>query len=797
MAYKKSYLSLMILTALFLFPVSVIAASLKVSWNANTDSDLAGYKVYYGTTSGTYSDIVNVGNATSYTIPSLSTGKTYYVAVTAYDTSSNESEKSTEMSAYVPVPDTTAPTGSIVINAGAATTPTRSVTLTLSATDASGVAAMKISNDGTTWSDECTFSTSQAWVLTSGDGLKTVYAMFKDTAGNWSSAVSDTISLGLDSDGDGLTDAWEVANGLDATYAYDAGLDSDGDGFTNIEEYYNGTDPQNVSDTAPSVSAGGNQQSDPTRIYLKGTASDPNGLTLTYAWTQVSGPATVTLVNANTLNANFLAVKAGVYRFMLTCSNGRSSTSSTVDITINNVAPTVSAGNDVTIKAGQTISITASGADANNDTLTYAWTFVEGPSISLPALNSQTLSMTPQNPGSYRFSVKCYDGVNYSASDEVTVTVNAVNSAPTANAGPDQTVQLGSVVTLDGSASSDPDNNQLTYKWSQLSGPQITSASNVYTANPSFTAYSTGTYVIQLIVNDGTVDSTADTVTVTVVSANNAPSADAGDDCTVNVGTLVTLDASGSVDPDGNTLSYKWSQVSGASVTLSSTTAMKPTFTPTVAGVLEFKVVVSDGQAQSEDTVQVTVNSTNHVPVANAGTGIAATVGQTVTLDGSASSDADGNALTYAWSQTAGTVVSLTNPNSAKPSFVPLVAGTYTFALTVSDGKATSAPASVTVSVQAASTVSIQPLSPANGSTVSTRPTIKWSATNLTTFTLYAKVGSGSSYSKMYSGTATSYTVSSSLWSMFVPSKSTVYWYVVGANSSKQVTSAVFYFKKK
>lgn len=794
MAYKKSFLSLMILTMLFLFPMSVIAASLKISWNANTDSDLSGYKVYYGTTSGTYATTVNVGNATTYTIPSLSTGKTYYAAITAYDTSANESVKSSEVSAYIPVPDTTAPTGSIVINAGAALTSTRSVTLTLSASDASGVTGMKISNDGTSWSDECTFSTSQTWVLTTDDGLKTVYAMFKDSAGNWSSAVSDTINFGLDSDGDGLTDAWEIASGLDKTNADDAGLDSDSDGFTNIEEYYNGTDPQDPYDTAPTLSAGSNQQSDPTRIYLSGSTTDPNGLTLTYAWTQVSGTA-VTLVNANTLNANFLAVKAGVYRFMLTCSNSKGSSSSTVDITINNVAPTVSAGNDITINAGQKLSLTASGADANSDSLTYTWTFGEGPSISLPAMTTQALSLTPQNAGSYKFSVKCYDGVNYSASDEVTVTVNAVNSAPTANAGIDRTVQLGSVVTMDGSDSSDPNNNTLTYKWSQLSGPQISSCSNLYTASPSFTANYTGAYVIQLIVNDGTVDSTADTVTITVVSGNNAPSADAGDDSTVNVGTLVALDASGSLDPDGDALSYTWSQVSGATVSLTGSTSVRPTFTPTVAGVLEFKVVVSDGQAQSEDTVQVTVNSTNHVPVANAGSGIAAMVGQTVTLDGSASSDADGNALTYAWAQTAGTVVSLTNPNSAKPSFVPTAAGSYTFELKVSDGKATSAAASVTVSVQS-TTVSIQPLSPTNGTTISTRPTIKWSAQNLTTFTLYAKVGSGS-YSKMYSGTAKSYSVSSSLWSLFVPSKATVYWYVVGANSSQKVTSAVFNFKKQ
>ena len=93
--------------------------------------------------------------------------------------------------------DTTAPIStSISINAGAAKTTTASVTLTLGAADSSGVSSMMIANDSAfTGAVFETYATSKSWTLTSGNGVKTVYAKFKDAAGNVSAAVSDTITL--------------------------------------------------------------------------------------------------------------------------------------------------------------------------------------------------------------------------------------------------------------------------------------------------------------------------------------------------------------------------------------------------------------------------------------------------------------------------------------------------------------------------------------------------------------------------------------------------------------------------
>jgi len=104
---KKLFMSFILV---LLLNFSAFASNIEVTWDANTETDLAGYKVFYGTASGVYSDSVDVGKVLIYNICNVTQGKTYYVALKAYDTSNNLSEFSTEVSLYIPIPDTTPPT---------------------------------------------------------------------------------------------------------------------------------------------------------------------------------------------------------------------------------------------------------------------------------------------------------------------------------------------------------------------------------------------------------------------------------------------------------------------------------------------------------------------------------------------------------------------------------------------------------------------------------------------------------------------------------------------------------------
>ncbi len=93
------------------FLVNVLyGADITGTWDANSESDLAGYKIYYGTQSGNYTVSVDAGNTTSVTVNIQDTNKTYFFAITAYDTAGNESGFSQEASLFIPPPsDTQAP----------------------------------------------------------------------------------------------------------------------------------------------------------------------------------------------------------------------------------------------------------------------------------------------------------------------------------------------------------------------------------------------------------------------------------------------------------------------------------------------------------------------------------------------------------------------------------------------------------------------------------------------------------------------------------------------------------------
>ena len=146
--------------------------------------------------------------------------------------------------------------------------------------------------------------------------------------------------------------------------------------------------------------------------------------------------------------------------------------------------------------------------------------------------------------------------------DSVEIRAIPPNAPPIANAGPDQQVTTGNSVSLNGSASKDPDGDAITYLWSLSSKPPQSALSDDgiqgrTLAIASFIPDVDGLYVVQLIVNDGIAGSSPDLVEVRAISPNAPPSVNAGGPYTVNEGGSVILSASGS-DPEGAPLAYAW-----------------------------------------------------------------------------------------------------------------------------------------------------------------------------------------------------------------------------------------------
>ena len=473
--------------------------------------------------------------------------------------------------------------------------------------------------------------------------------------------------------------------------------------------------------TAPVANAGVTQNvTAGTLVTLDGSGSrDANNQSLTYLWQMTAVPAGSLAALSSTTSAKptFTADVTGNYTVSLVVNDGKaSSPSSVVSIyaSLYNAAPVAYAGNNQSVSIGSVVTLDGTNSsDADRDALTYKWTMGSIPSSSGATLNSAfspNPKFTPDVAGTYSVILTVNDGIVESTASVVTITASAANSAPVANAGLPQNVALSTTVTLDGTSSSDANNDFITYKWTLITKPSgsIAQLASATSAKPTFRADVSGTYVATLIVNDGKVDSVAAATTVTVSSANSDPIANAGANQNVVLASTVTLDGTNSTDANRDPLSYRWvmmSKPSTSAAVLANATSAKPTFLADVLGTYVITLIVNDGKVDSTTVATtVTVSSANVAPVANAGTNQNVVLGN-VTLDGSASSDANGDTLTYSWTllnKPSTSTAVLSSATSAKPTFTADRAGIYVFGLVVNDGKLSSAPVTVSITAAAA-----------------------------------------------------------------------------------------------
>jgi hypothetical protein len=232
---------------------------------------------------------------------------------------------------------------------------------------------------------------------------------------------------------------------------------------------------------------------------------------------------------ASALSANPEAIYVGGYTFGAfpgEVSTGNAD--SFVARISDNQPPVAEAGDTQAVSVGDTVHLDGSGshdAETASEDLLYTWQFTSLPVGSTAALigaNTVNPTFVADLLGDYVVSLVVTDeGGLSSAPDEVTI--SSLNAPPNANAGPDQGAYVGALVTLDGGGSFDPDGDPLSYAWTLISAPTGSTATltNPATVSPFFSPDVPGVYDIELIVNDGHVDSNPDTMTVLVASVED------------------------------------------------------------------------------------------------------------------------------------------------------------------------------------------------------------------------------------------------------------------------------------
>ena len=189
---------------------------------------------------------------------------------------------------------------------------------------------------------------------------------------------------------------------------------------------------------------------------------------------------------------------------------------------------------------------------------------------------------------------------------------------------------------------------------------------------------------------------------------NKAPTANAGSDQVVDEGAEVALNGAASSDPEGEVLTWIWTQQSGLPVTLDDPASVGPTFTAPEQLIEATEKIQVQGTAQNFAVQAATVDlvdGPNKAPTANAGSDQVVDEGAEVALNGAASSDPEGEVLTWIWTQQSGLPVTLDDPASVGPTFTApeqlVEDATLVFALTVTDARGASATATVTITVTA------------------------------------------------------------------------------------------------
>lgn len=382
------------------------------------------------------------------------------------------------------------------------------------------------------------------------------------------------------------------------------------------------------------------------------------------------------------------------------------------------------AGFDRHASVGQAIQLDASRSAASSGSrLTYNWSAVKLPSGSkakLSSANAVRPIFTVDVAGDYVFSLTVhsqYDGSSASA----LVTVSTVDVAPVANAGRNRAVTAGATVALDGSRSFDADGDPIFYQWTLVKKPRNSNAALAAptSVRPSLTLDLPGWYLAELVVTDKFGKVSAPSRVVLSTQAGLWGNSSAGPAQFLPVGGSARIDADGTYLPSGAPASAAFTLIAAPTASKSVLTTgsdARANLQLDAAGDYVVQALIgSSGQSGGDGDddrdncgslapslpATVLLTTGNVPPISIAGPEQSVAVGSTVTLDGSRTSDGNGDLLSYRWallSVPAGSKATLDNAASVQPKFTADVAGTYVAQLIATDAYGDAPPSTVVVS---------------------------------------------------------------------------------------------------
>ncbi len=590
--FFKGFLALLLFTCL---TASGVEADITVAWDApitNSDgstlTDLAGYKIYYDTdgTGAPYNGIGITQGSSPVTVPlaslsdvsnpefvlsGLTVSTTYYIAVTAYDTSANESGYSNEITATESPP----PMGNDPPTAGINATPTQ------------GMAPLSVSFSGTGTDTDGTI-TNYTWAF--GDGSSST---LQNPTKTYTSAGTYTATLTVtDDDGDTGTDTIQIVVSAPPV------------------------DTTSPTATITSPTSSSSYSTSSSVIALSGTASDDTGVT-SVVWSNDQG-GSGTAAGTTSWSISNISLVEGYNTITVIAHDAAVNTGTdtiAVLYTVPNSQPAANAGADQTVTqlqlANGSVQVDLDGSsssDPDGDSLSFSWTQTQGSPVNLMGSTtaapffSVTSALSGQN---LYFQLVVNDGSLESNPDTVIIIVEDLppraNDPPTAGIGATPTEGMAPLSVSFSGTGTDTDGTVTDYTWVFEDG----SSTNVQ--NPSHTYTSAGSFTATLTVTDDDGATNTATLQITVSNPpvpNVSPSVSISGSPLSGTAPLTVSFTAAATDSDGTVSSYLWSFGDNSSSQSANTSHIYE-----AAGDYSASLTVTDDDG-AETTSTITINVT-------------------------------------------------------------------------------------------------------------------------------------------------------------------------------------------